>query len=250
MSFRYAIALIALIAILSSCGASREVAYFENAPSGDSVLVSEEVIKPVELSKGDILTISISSLNQDANSLFKVGEGANDPRYAANAYQVKSDGTIDIPLIGAVEVSGKSVEQVEKELLVEFRDYLKEPSINVRLVNFKVTVLGEVNQPGVYEAPNAEMTLPEALGRAGDMTIFGKRTNILVVRKTGDSFTYHRFDLTDPQLMASKDIYLKNNDVIYVEPSKGKIRTENNVYRIVPIILSTLTFGVLLVTQF
>ena len=103
--------------------------------------------------------------------------------------------------------------------------YIKNPTVNMRILNYKVTVQGEVNRPGTYPVQSERITLPEALSLAGDLTVYGKRSNILIIRETEGKVTTTRIDLTKPEFFNSQYYYLKQNDVVYVEPNKTKVNS-------------------------
>ena len=237
---------IAIVILLSSCGSHRPIAYLQNVKDQEQVNVADSLVVPATLQTGDILQISMTSMNPDADAYFKVGDNAGDVDFAPNSFIVKSSGNIELPLVGQLHVVGCTLDSVENLLKSKLTKYLKEPTVNVRLVNFKITVMGEVNSPGVFNFPNAQVSLFQALGMAGDLTIYGMRTNVLVIRQTSKGYQYLRYNLNDPNLPQKKDLSLQNNDIVYVQPSKGKLSTENNVYRIVPIVISSITLVALM----
>jgi polysaccharide export outer membrane protein len=164
----------------------------------------------------------------------------------ANTYLVAANGTIEMSLIGPIKVASNT-SQVAKYLIKnKLEKYLVDPSVRVRIKNFKVTVLGEVTMPGIYTIPNEKVTLIEALGLAGDLTIFGKRTNVLLIREQDGERIFKRVDLTSREFFASDFYYLHSNDIIYVEPGKGKIATADEIYRILPIAISGISMVALI----
>lgn len=237
-------------ASLSSCITRKEISYFQDIGAADSSNVMdiaqsfEAVIQP-----GDIVTVHVSSLSQEASSFFNsVGESGD--KLVANTYLVNASGNIEMPLIGPVKVAG-STGQVAKYLIKnKLEKYLIDPSVRVRIKNFKVTVLGEVKVPGIYTIPNEKVTLIEALGLAGDLTIFGKRTNVLLIREADGKREFKRIDLTNREFFDSEYYYLHSNDIIYVEPGKGKIGSADEIYRILPIIISGISMVALIVRAF
>ncbi|MEM9052618.1 MAG: SLBB domain-containing protein, partial [Bacteroidota bacterium] len=125
---------------------------------------------------------------------------------------------------------------------VALLDYVQKPIVNLRQSDFKITILGEVNAPGVYEIPTGEATVLEALGYAGDLTVYGQRENVLVIHDDGIEKSFHRLNLNDSGVLESDQFYLQNNDVVYVQPSKGFTSKDDNIYRILPLVISSLTF--------
>ncbi|MDP6908378.1 MAG: polysaccharide biosynthesis/export family protein [Flavobacteriales bacterium] len=242
MKFRPASLLFVVFSFLllsQSCITRKDISYFQDM--ADSLSVQkvtqgfEAIIQP-----GDILSIHVTSLSAEASSFFNV-VGENTDQQVANTYLVNAAGNIEMPLIGPVKVADNTT-QVSKYLIKKkLEKYLVDPSVNLRIRNFKVTVLGEVKVPGVYTIPNEKITLVEALGLAGDMTIFAKRVNVLVIREEGGERKFAKLDLTSKEFFESEYYYLHSNDVIYVEPGKGKIASADAIYRILPIVLSGLS---------
>src|SRR5690606_28835138 len=134
-------------------------------------------------------------------------------------------GYIELPLAGRIKVGGMTTSQIRDEIKKRALPYYKDPVVNVRLANFKINVLGEVNKPGTYIMPNENVTLLDALGIAGDLTIYAKRENILLIRKHVDKKDFIRFNLNSSDVFNSPYFYLCQGDVIYVEPNKAKIAT-------------------------
>lgn len=240
--------LIFIIAVFSaSCIPHKDVLYMRdlNKPSGD--IYFAEAPESIILN-GDLLEIHISSISQETNSYFFKPGSESDTKSGANTYQIATDGKIDLPLIGRVELVGKTTAEAEEYLRELLKEYLQKPVVNVRLVNFTVTVLGEVKNPGVFQIPTASATIFEAIGLAGDMTIFGQRDNVLLIRNSGPEKNYTRLDLGNSALISSGSFHLQNNDVIYVPPSKGRASADDNVYRLLPLIISGLTFVVVIIS--
>lgn len=214
----------------------------------DSAQAALEIKAPAEvkLMAGDLIEIHISSISQETNSYFvKPGSDGNS---GANTYLIHADGKVDLPLIGRVELADKTSAEAEEQLRELLLEYLQKPVVNVRLANFSITVLGEVKNPGVYQVPAASATIFEALGLAGDMTIYGERSNVLLVRNYGDDKQHFRVDLTKSSVFKTEGFHLQNNDLIYIPPSRGRASADDNVYRLLPLIISGLTFVVVLVS--
>ncbi len=239
MKIRPAVLLSILFSFLllsQSCITRKDISYFQDVADSASVQKITQDFEAI-IQQGDILSIHVTSLSTEASSFFNV-VGENSDQQVANTYLVNAAGNIEMPLIGPVKVAGNTT-QVSKYLIKKkLEKYLVDPSVNLRIRNFKVTVLGEVKMPGVYTIPNEKITLVEALGLAGDMTIFAKRVNVLVIREQGAERQFVKLDLTSKEFFESEYYYLHNNDVIYVEPGKGKIASADAIYRILPIVLS------------
>lgn len=137
-------------------------------------------------------------------------------------YLVNSDGIIDFPIIGEINTSNKGLEVLKEELTNRISKYVKNPTITVKLANFKVTILGEINRPGQYVIPEAQTTLLNAIGLAGDLTMYGKRDDILMIRNINGNITKERINLMDSNFINSPYFNLKQGDVIYVSSNNTK----------------------------
>ena len=258
--YHYFVIIIA-IACQSSCISKKQIAYFQKAPGGlDTIAVSKLYIPKVQA--GDILDIKIGSLNPKASSFFNpfsslsvtpdnptspntAATGAsNSPalsQSAAPGYLVDATGIIEYPILGTVKVAGLTTAEVRDTIKTRLKLYLKEPSVTVRFLNYKISVMGEVLHPSVYVIPNETVTLPEALSLAGDMTIYGRRDNVLVIRDVNGKKELGYVNLNNRDLFNSPYYYLHANDVVYVEPGKGRIAQTDKTYQLLPIILSALS---------
>ncbi len=221
---------------------------WKNFPLRDTakLVVYEPIIQ-----SNDILKIYVSSINKEASSYFNPLISADirldDPQ--ATGYLVDAYGNIDIPVLGSVKVSGLTVPQIRDTLKKMLSKYLENPTVRVIFDNFKITVLGEVHKPGVYYVKNERITLPEALGLAGDMTIYGNRKTLLIIREEKGQRTFNRIDITRRDFFDSPYYFLHPNDIVYVEPDKGKTALSDNFYRIAPLIISTLTLITVIIAR-
>lgn len=203
-----------------------------------------------KLQNGDILSIMVSSLSPEASAMFNpylaAQLGSAMPSQTNNltpvfGYLIDEEGFITLPLVGKLKVSGLTTKEATHSITAQLDKYLQQPTVNVRILNFRVSILGEVARPSVYTIPNEKITLPEALGLAGDLTIYGQRNNVLIVRETEGKREFSRIDLTKRDLFNSPYYYLHANDVIYVEATKGKVTSTDRTVQIAPIILSGLS---------
>lgn len=242
MKFRPAILLFLLGSFLilsESCITRKDISYFQDIQDS---LTTQSITKDFDalIQPGDILSVHVSSLSKEASSFFNV-VGETTDEQVANTYLVDAQGNIEMPLIGNVNLLGLTTQLARDSLKIRLNKYLVNPTVNIRIRNFKVTVLGEVSNPGVYTVPNEKITLIEALGLAGDMTIFAKRINVLVIRENKRERQFVKLDLTSKEFFESDYYYLHSNDIIYVEPGKGKFASADAWYKILPIIFSGLT---------
>ena len=221
---------------LSSCTSKKKLDYLQNIESvaleasmknakstiqpNDQLVImvtakDMDVVKPFNqnFSSGQILQYSLPSNNAPAQSQ----TSASGP-----TYMVDSQGNIEFPVIGKINTENKTTEELRDILKKEISKYVLNPQVSVRNTNYKITVLGEVNRPGTYNIPDAQTTLLEVLGFAGDLTIYGNRTDVLVVRNIDGVMSKERIDLTKADFINSPYFYLKQNDVIIVSPNETK----------------------------
>ena len=243
--------------LVSSCATKQDVVYFQN--TGDfETLVDKNTFTP-KFKVDDVISIYVSTLDNAASApfnLFRAGSesiaGGGSMRPEQVDYLVDKDGEIDFPVIGKVKVAGLSSEELRVLLRDQLSEYLKDPIINIRLRNFTVTVLGQVNRPGTYPVNGERITIMEALGLAGDLTIKGKRENVLVIRDFDGTKVYHRINLKRKEAMSSPVYYLTQNDVVYVEPNKSAITAsalDNRATIAVSIASLLITSTILVITR-
>jgi len=229
---------------LSSCGSRKDIVYFQDT-SNFETLVDENAFEP-KFKIDDEVSILISTTNPEASipfNLFRgVAESGGTPDQVS--YLVDKYGEIDFPVLGKIKVAGLSPDELRMLLRSKLEGtYLNDPIINIRLKNFRVTVLGAVNRPGTYLVLGERVTILEALGLAGDLNIQGKRQNIMVLRDFNGTKVTRRIDITSKEAFKNPMFYLTQNDVVYVEPSKSAIKTSALDQR-VTIGLSLVTFAI------
>ena len=238
-----------LLILFASCTSYKKIAYFQGVDSKrvDSV----DFNKVYSLQFGDIVEISVTSLVADDYSHFeKSGFRITQDQSMQNSYSVDSSGMIDLPYIGQIKIAGVTIQDLKRTLRTAIEPYLQKATINVRLLNLKISVLGEVAKPGIYQMQDLRLALPEALGLAGDLTILGKRNNVLIIREENSRRSYARLDLTKADVLSSPYYYLKPNDVIYVEPSKGRIAQNNpRTWQILTFVTSTVSLATVIVIK-
>lgn len=240
--------LILLLILNSSCSSYKEIPYFQDLDKKTATIETIENYSPLTIQPEDILGINVSSLNPEASAVFNYNlnrvNGNNYDNSVDNpvvGYLVDQDGNIQIPLIGTMKVTGYTTTELSKKLQAILIKYLKEPVVNIRLLNFKISVLGDVLNPGVFTLQNERSTIPEALSLAGDLTITAIRTDVLLIREIEGERKFIPIDLTSKEIFNSPYYYLKNNDVIYVQPDKTKFATVDRGYRTATVVLSALS---------
>ncbi len=215
------------ILILSSCASKKEVVYFQDSTNFETLVSSNT--DSYRFKVDDVVSIHISTLDPEASLPFNLFKGAEEGgiRPEQVDYIIDKEGNIDFPVLGSIKIDGLSPADVKSLLKEKLADYLKNPIINIRLKNFTVTVLGEVNRPGTYPVNGEQITILEAIGLAGDLGIKGMRKNVLVIRDFNGTKVYNRIDLTSKKALDSPVYYLTQNDVVYVEPNQSAVTTSN-----------------------
>ncbi|GHE39030.1 polysaccharide export outer membrane protein [Sphingobacterium griseoflavum] len=251
------LALIALF-FMASCASVKNTVYFQDLPI-DSVRVVKEAAAFTEpvIQADDILSVTIQTIDPTtaavANQAVAVqAVGASSATSLGNqlisGFLVDRDGYIHMALIGKVDVKGLTTYQARERITSLATQYYKDPTVQVRFANYKITVLGEVARPATYTVPNEKVSILDALGMAGDLTIYGKRENVLLVREQNGAKELIRLNLNDSKLFQSPHFYLRQNDVLYVEPGKAKAAANNaartQTFAIIGSVLSLLIVAV------
>ncbi len=244
--------LFAVIGFMVSCASKKDVVYFQDATNFETSVQDNNFVPKFKVD--DIISIYVSTLNAEASAPFNLYRGVQEGGIRAEQvdYIVDKDGEIEFPVLGKLKVAGLSAEELRVLLRNELADYLKDPIINIRLKNFTVTILGEVNRPGTYPVNGEQITILEALGLAGDVGLKGIRDNILVIRDFNGTKVYNRIDLTSKNALDSPVYYLTQNDVVYVEPNKSAVTAtslDNRATIAVSIASILITSTVLLITR-
>ena len=211
------------IGLLIGCSSSRKITYFQDE-EGQNVNESLLNYEPT-IQKGDILSINVTAIESEAAVPFNIYESQGQLNRVPLPYIVDADGEINFPVIGKILVSQTTTKELTKKITELLLPYLKNPIVNIRLINFKITVLGEVKSPGSYPVLNERISIIEAIGLAGDLTIYGKRKSVTLIREQNGKRTFTSIDLTNKELFNSPYYYLAQNDVIYVEPNKTKVNS-------------------------
>ncbi|MCQ0112272.1 polysaccharide export outer membrane protein [Zhouia amylolytica] len=236
----------------TACASREDVVYMQNAKKFETV-VNTDTFEP-KLKVDDILSIYVSASDPESVKPFNLIKGiTNTGNPQELDYLIDKEGNIDFPVLGKVELVGLTTEQAKQKIReILQKDYLKDPIVNMRIKNFRVTILGEVNKPGTYTVDSERVTIFEALGLAGDLKIKGKRDNVLVIRDFNGTKTYTRVDLTSKALINSPVYFLTQNDVVYVEPNKSAITSaslDNRVTIAVSILSMLVTSAVVIITN-
>ena len=219
-----------LILFLASCSTKKEILLFQDIEKIENFEAIEHFEPKIEVN--DVLRINVSSLNDevvepfqmDMNNQGQNGGGGGD-NAILNGYLVDADGNIQFPVLGETEVLGMTRGELEEQLTEELREYVTDAVVQVRIVNFKVTVMGEVGSRGVIQIPDERVSMPDLIAMAGGITYNGKRNNILVIRDDNGKKTYGYVDLTSAEIFQNPFYYLKQNDIVYVEPTYRQVKS-------------------------
>jgi polysaccharide biosynthesis/export protein len=240
-SFLYC--LVCVVLLSTSCVNTKNSAYFVDQP--DAVLDATTAVPQVIINKNDLLGITVSSLNPNASAIFNTPVTSTSAAERVPEYIVNAEGNIQFPILGVIKAEGLTLDQLRGQIERSLTDkkLLVDPIVTVRHLNFKVTVLGEVGKPTVIDVRNEKISLLEALGLAGDVTIYGKKDNVLVIREENKKKIIKHLNLNSSELFTSPYYYLRSNDVVYVEANKNKIATSTRTFQLLPVLLSGLSLA-------
>jgi len=240
---------------VTGCQNGKNITYLKNLDISETDKVFLNKNTPYRIKPNDILYVRILSTNQEVAELYNNNTTTgitstlrSDADQYVNGFSVDKEGNIVLPVLGKLHVGGLTLEEAYDVIQDQANEFLINATVIVRLMNFKITVLGEVIRPGVYSIYNNQATVLELIGRAGDVTAFGDKKHVLVIRPTDDGYKTYEIDLTDKSILTNPGYYLIPNDVIYVKPIKGKAFRVN--LPLWSLILSSLTTIIVLLQYF
>jgi polysaccharide export outer membrane protein len=212
-----------------SCASKKDIVYLQDV---DTIKASNSFSYEPVLKNDDLLSIIVSADDPEVTYMFKIPQiqgnyKVDESQSSIRTYLIDSYGQIEFPVLGKISLAGLTRSEAIKELTQKVKPYITNPTINLRILNYKVSVIGEVIKPGSYNFSSERVTLLEALAIAGDLTIYGKRNNILIIREKNNEKTYNRVDITNSSFVNSEFYYLTQNDVIVVEPNKTRINSSS-----------------------
>ena len=238
---------IAYVLFATSCAGPKKSIYFKDSvPLNPTILtqkmdpVKEAIVQPEDILAIHVSTISSileptspTSLFNDGGTTYDVSSSAGGISSGAGAkgYLVDPAGLIDFPVIGKTKVGGLTIRQAKEALAIKLKNYVKEPVVEVRIINYKVTILGEVGRPGTVMAPNHKLSIIDALAAAGDVPITGRKDNVMIIRENEGTREYATLNLNSKDVFTSPYFYLKQNDIIYVEPARIRRQEGNDFFR-------------------
>lgn len=236
-----------LVIQLTSCKTREKLVYFQSN-GNDTVTKGQSNYTPV-FKTDDFLSIVVTGEDPEASLPFNlpivgaapaINSGYTMGNPAPNGYLIDANGNITLPFLGSVQIAGLNRVEATNLIQSKLEPYLKNPVVQIQILNYKITVLGDVKSPGTFKIPNERITLLEAIGLAGDMKMTGVRKNVLVIRDDNGVKTEYRVDLTSKELFSSPVYYLAQNDVVYVEPNVTA-RSESTIWRTTGTIFISLT---------
>lgn len=239
-----------------SCLETRNISYFNNAI--DTLYADNGIEREIIIQPNDILSISIGSLNAEASAIFNTSNNyiissatAAGSNTQSSGYLVNTDGFIQLPMLGNIKAANFTKKELKQAITQTILDkkLLIDPIVNIRHMNFEVTVIGEVGHPTVITVPSEKISMLKALGLAGDITIYGKKENVLLIREVNGKRKVNHVDLNSAKFLSSPFYYLKPNDVVYVEPNKNKIASVERNRQLLPAILSGLSVIVIVIDR-
>ncbi|MFZ1306503.1 MAG: polysaccharide biosynthesis/export family protein [Ferruginibacter sp.] len=238
----------------TSCYTPKNAYYFKTLPRDTTINTTIGRISESVIRKNDQLAINISSLNPDEDKVYNAATitisgavGGGSP----NGYLVDMNGNIQLHRLGNIQAEGMTRRQLKNKIETDIKPYLKDPVVTVRYLNHRVTVIGEIAKPQVISMPEEQLSVLEVLGTTGDVTLTGKKDNILIIRETETGKQFKRLNLEDHSIFTSEWYYLKPDDVVYVEPNDKKITEEKRArtQQTVSLALSGLSLAIIILNS-
>jgi polysaccharide export outer membrane protein len=224
-----------LLILAASCTRYRDIVYLQQDKSdSDTLSIYPNKLPVYKIQSRDILYIRIISMNREVTEAINTSPSYTTNLYSSDAsfyiygYNVNDSGNVEIPVVGKVNVVNKTLDEARQAIIFQTGKFLKDPTVIVKLISFKFSVLGEVVKPGSFNNYNNQLTVLEAISFAGDITAFGNRSKVMVIRTTSYGTRTYRLDLTSKNILKSEGYYLLPNDIVYVEPVKSK-NFRNNI---------------------
>lgn len=248
-----------LLCLMHFSCATRNLVYFSDLPQ--DVVTEEAIPHPTEalIQPNDYLSIRVNTLNPETNMLFNTGVissfGSNAAAGGTGAsandgYRVDRNGDISFPILGKVALGGVTIDEATEKLTKLLESEAKNPIVNIKLLNFKITVVGEVSNPNTFPISTESINIIEAIGLAGDLTAYGKRENVLLIRVKDGVRTTARLDLNNKDIFLSPYFYLQQNDVVYVEPVRARAEQASMSRSNISLVFSVISIATTLLARF
>lgn len=245
------------IFFLSSCASSKKLKYFQDMPQVKTGAEFDLVnFQEVKIQSDDVLNIRVNTVDIEASAAINNGNDVT-PGIARNistsgynqmitGYMVANDGAIDVPILGTIAVGGLTLSEARDKVAKRAGEFYKEATVSMRFANFRMSVIGEVTRPGTFIIPNQRTSVLDAIALAGDLSVYGRRNNIMLIRRDDNGKAVAvTMDLTSKELFNSPYFYLKQNDVLYVEPSRSKLlNADTSSTRFLSVFISLVSLGI------
>lgn len=223
----YILIFVVIVGLQMSCTSNKKLVYLQNMPKGTEKITTQKNTVEQTLQVGDVVYVRILSVNKEINELFNIESSSqtnitSETTISLKGFTIDNQGYIRLPVIDTVKIVGLNTFDAEKRIQLKVNEYFKNATVMLKLLNSKISVLGEVNRPGSFIIYRNEINILEAIALAGDISQIGDRKNIVIIRTVGNQNVTYRIDLTDVNLIKSKDFYLLPNDIVIVEPLKLK----------------------------
>lgn len=259
---RWGLLLLPLNFLFFSCQTSKQLTYFKDLSDTAALqTIPSAKAPPLQLQADDQVQLSISSPSAEASSFFNLmalspssSVGTTTPAQPnqsfINLYTISNEGKITLPVLGDVQAGGLTLEQLKQQVVVALKPYLTNPIVSARLTNFKVTVIGEVNKPFTVFVDREKINVIEAIGASGDMTVYGARQKVKVIRKLPDGNTeIAQLNFNNSKIFQSPYFNLRQNDIVYVQPNKNKSFLANNTTFWASLVLSVASIVTIILTR-
>lgn len=236
-----------LICVFSSCITNKELEYF-HTKENDELLYTRN--HDYRLQLNDLLSIQISSVTEDKYDFFNKEQSSNSQLMVSNpylyGYLIEKDSVLELPIIGRIYAVGKTLQELESEIQQKAIVYFKDPIVKVNILNFEVSILGEVNSPNRYKVVHPNLNILDAIATAGDITEFGNRKKVKVIRLTDKDPRVFYLDLRDKNAAANTDFFLQPNDIVYVAPNKKRFYAFKNLPSVISLGVTAITLYILI----
>ena len=252
--FQTIILFIALL-FLTACGSKKDILYFQDTNEiPDAAYIYDQADHETRIVSNDNLLIMVSAFNPQTVEVFNTVQlgrsGSSSYNLEWQGHLVDKNGDINFPVVGKLHLAGLTKLEAINLIQSKVSEYVENPIVNIRFLNYRIFILGEVNRPGSYTVSNEKISIPEALSIAGDMTIYGNRHDVVLCRIENGEKKFHHIDMTSSALFFSETYYLQQNDILYVQPNMARVRSSTTLSSNLSIIsviasLASLTFTML-----
>ncbi len=242
-------AFIIAIPLLFSCASRKRIVYFKDIETINKT-DTLSYVPQLTIQPGDILQVTVSTINKDISELYNpLPNTYNNANPAAQGYLVDRQGYVELPQIGKIYAKGKTTEALNVDIKTEIDKLLKNAFVSTRLINFRISVLGDVARPGNYSIQNEKISVLEALSLAGDVNYSARRNDVLLIRERDGKRTYVTIDLNDSKAFSSPYYYMANNDILYVRPGVNRAISSTTALQLLPIAATTISLLLVIYTN-